>query len=302
MKREFIKAQVSDFIKPEEFGIFYHIITNPTISAGLSSGGWIAGGFARAILTGESIVDYLYPEGRRFPTGDIDIFFPNQEAAAGAMSSLESITRQQVRLQPNRFAIDWHLQPSNNMREFFEKNIPMCNKLAGVRIQFVVNPPDGFKTTLLDTINNFDLVNCMVGIEGQYIHFPAEWQGLEESKSLKIAKSDTPFLGRRLSKYLLSRGYENIEESSRDLFIEWVARVHNDEFPGVFNHEHFRKEMMMSSFDKLIEREAIPLTDIVLLVNKWNISKKQSTGNYGPSKYITLDWALDKLQNHVNVT
>ena len=60
--------------------------------------------------------------------------------------------------------------------------------------------------------------------------------------------------------------------------------------------------MMMSSFDKLIEREAIPLTDIVLLVNKWNISKKQSTGNYGPSTYVTLDWALEKLQNHVNVT
>jgi hypothetical protein len=303
MKREFVKAQVSDYIKPEEFGIFYHIVTNPVIAAGLSNGGWIAGGFARAILAGESIVNYLYPEksSAGVNAGDIDIFFPNKEASYSTAVLIEEKVNRKMKLQPYRFAIDCHLRSGHQMLEHLEKCGVNRSRISEVRVQIVLNPPDGFKPTLLETLDNFDLINCMVGIDGQHIYFPAEWEELEGSKSLKIAKSETPFLGRRLAKYLFERGYENISEVSRDLFVEWLARVNNNEFSDFFNPYHVRKEMMMSALDKLIERKAIPLTDIVLLVNKWNITKKQNAGGYGESTYVSIDWALDKLQNQTNI-
>lgn len=302
MKRKFIKAQVSDYIKPEEFGLFYHIITNPMITAGLENGGWIAGGFARTILAGESIVDYLFPKERSINTGDIDIFFPNKDAAYSTMTIVESKINRKLSLQPYRFAVDCELRPGHQMREHMEKCGINESRLCGsIRVQFVLNPPDGFRLTLLETLDNFDIVNCMVGIDGQHIYFPAEWKELEESKHLKVAKSETPFLGRRLAKYLFARGYKSISESSRDLFIEWIARVNNNEFPNFFNSYHVRKEMMISALDKLIELKAMSLTDVVLLINKWNITKKQEMRGYGPTTYITVDWALDKLKNQENV-
>lgn len=302
MKREFVKAQVSDYIKPEEFGIFYHLITNQTIAAGLGNGGWIAGGFARTILAGESIVEYLYPDRSthsefRRSVSDIDIFFPNQESALGAIASLESLIREKVKLQhPDRFAIDCHIMPSNNFYDYFEKNIPNGTKrFNSTQVQFVSNPPNGFKSTLLETIDDFDIVNCMVGIDGQYIYYPVEWAALEETKTLKISKSDTPFLGRRLAKYITSRGYKGVSESSRDLFIEWIARVQRDEFPSVFNSQHKQKKMMITALNNLINHKAMPLTDVVMLIDKWSVTKKQEEGAYGHSTYVKVDWALEIL-------
>ena len=304
MKREFVKEPVSNFIKPEEYNIFYHLITNRTIACGLESGGWIAGGFARTILAGESIVEYLYPKRPKYSefrqmSSDIDIFFPNQESASKAMPTLESISRGKVELGMDRFAVDWHIQPSNKLNELFEKEIPDYEKrFNSTRVQFVVKPPSGFKPTLLETINDFDLVNCMVGIDGQYIYYPVEWAELEETKTLKISKSNTPFLGRRLAKYINARGYENISESSRDLFVEWIARVHSDEFPSVFNSYHKRKEMMMTALNNLISNKAMPLTDVVMFIDKWKVTRKEESGEYGLNTYITVDWALETLNEH----
>lgn len=301
MRNEFVRAQISDYIKPEEFGIFYHIITNSTITAAISSGGWIAGGFARTILAGESIVDYLFPKERSLNTGDIDVFFPDKDAAYSAIATIESKINRKLGLQPYRFAVDCGLRLGRQTLEHIEKCGIDERRIAEIRVQFVANPPDGFKPTLLETLDDFDLVNCMVGIDGQYIYFPKEWFEFEKTKTLCISKSTTPFLGRRLAKYLCVRDYKNVSEASHDLFIEWLVRVKNDEFSNSFNSYHVRKEMMTSALDKLIERNVMSLTDVVLLVDKWNITKKDRYANYGPSTYVNIDWALNKLKFHENV-
>ena len=303
MTLEFVSRPLSEFIRPEEFGLFYHIITDQTVSIGIRNGGWIAGGFARTILAGESIVDYIWPERRRdvdFP-GDIDIFFPDAVSAKSANEDATASFRTPQFNAPSRFATDWLLHPNKLTRNYSTSTNVDDNRISTVKIQYVTNPPDGFKRTLIDTISDFDLVNCMVGFDGERIVFPKKWFELQESKTLEINKSSTPFLGRRLAKYLMHRNYNAITHASKDLLIEWVARVKNDEWPSIFNAEHTRKQMMMRALDQLLSSGDISLADIAILLNKWTISKKVASDGYGQTRHIQVDWALDKIENRVEI-
>jgi hypothetical protein len=302
MALEFVNRPISEFISPEEFGVFYHIITHRAITIGIENGGWIAGGFARTVLAGESIVDYFWPSDRKNLSffGDIDIFFPDEESAKRANDAASACFSTPKYNEPHRFATDWLLRPSKNMHEYIEKSGVDSKRFDYIRVQYVTNPPNGFKKTLTDTIEDFDLVNCMVGIDGERIVFPKKWFELQKSKSLEINKSATPFLGRRLAKYLTHRNYLKITPNSKDLLIEWIARVKNDEWPNVFNSTHTKRQMMMNALSELLSIGDVSLTDIVILINKWTISKKVEE-NYGQTNWVSVDWALDKIESQIDV-
>jgi hypothetical protein len=99
----------------------------------------------------------------------------------------------------------------------------------------------------------------------------------------------------------MHRNYNAITHASKDLLIEWVARVKNDEWPSIFNAEHTRKQMMMRALDQLLSSGDISLADIVILLNKWTISKKVATDGYGQTRHIQVDWALDKIESRVEI-
>jgi hypothetical protein len=42
-----------------------------------------------------------------------------------------------------------------------------------VKVQ-LVDHPDLVQPTIEDTLTHFDLVNCQVGIDGEYIYFPED--------------------------------------------------------------------------------------------------------------------------------
>jgi hypothetical protein len=300
---KFISRPLSEFIKPEEFGLFYHIITNQAITIGIRNGGWIAGGFARTILAGESIVDYIWPIDRKDLSfsGDVDIFFPSEESAKRANEEAIVCFKQPKFHAPNRFATDWSLRPNENIYNYAKTAGVEERRVDFVRVQYVTNPPNGFKNTLIDTISDFDLLNCMVGFDGERIVFPENWFELQESKTLEINKSATPFLGRRLAKYLTHRNYGSISPKSKDLLIEWIARVKNDEWPNIFDGLHTRKEMMMNALNELLATGDISLGEIVILVNKWTVSKKVPSEDYGRSTWVHVDWALDKIESATKV-
>ncbi len=54
------------------------------------------------------------------------------------------------------------------------------------------------------------------------------------------------------------------------------------------------KGMMIKALDSILHNELIDIVDIVMLINKWTITKVEQSEGYGKT-YTNVDWALDKL-------
>jgi hypothetical protein len=253
----FLRKDVKEVLDEKNYLVFMSLIESQEIQACLKNGGFIAGGFARALLAKVDIHEYM-----RTPHTDVDIFFTSVEDAKKAIGSLGKSAQQSF----GGFAKD-------------------CWTLGYLKIQLVDNE-SLICSSIEQTLENFDIANCQVAIDGKSFIYPDTWFDLEKSKLLRINKPNTPFLGWRVLKYLESRGYKSIEKSSYPLLIDWLISAALDSFTG-FKPKHY--ESMMKSVSGLLKKGEIEKEEILFFLNKWKINSD------GPVYGEVVDWALHLL-------
>lgn len=273
---EFTKVKVKNVLSPENYQFFKQVTAHPDIAHALKCGGFIAGGFARAVLRNDPLKDYL-SEPRAFhkvtkQPGDIDIFFTT---AASADSVGDRFYR-----SPGGFAKEGniHLERVGN------------TAFINFKVQFV-ETPDLIFPTVQECLARFDFVNCQVAIVGDNVIFPTAWHALEDKRLLRIANANAPFMGSRVFKYLNHRGYEGLDEESQEHFAMWLVRAATGDFEG-FETKH--KAGVEHAIRNLFSKGLIKKDDLILFLGKWKHLLQEKV--YGGYKNIEVDWALHAIE------
>jgi len=244
------------------------------VRSGLQSGGWIAGGAIRAILSGKALQEYVFS---RPMAGDIDIFFPSTQAAEAALKNLSGLTRMQT-----------------GMRSFGGSAAQLFDCYGSSRQQQVsvqyVDKEDLCAPSIESCMMRFDFVNCMVAFDGQKIVMPIDWHKIEERKQLHINNASSPFLASRISKYVKWRGYTGgITDESRDTFVDWLIRSHDSGNFSRFDATSLRALERVKDIGHVMTGQ-----ELLLFVGKW--TDTQEARNYGKTVSTEVDWAV----NHIN--
>ena len=264
-------AKLADIeIHPDTRQLLNSLMGNPVIQNSMRLGGWLAGGFARQVLSGNSVKEYFAGSpGTYKRQGDVDIVFPNAAAA------MEMITSQGDRLRDSFGG--------------FAKETRAFTRIADIQIQLVNSP--GLCHPLEDSLERFDFKNCKVAIKGDEIIFPVGWHDLEKTQLLEVANNSSPFLGSRIVKYIEHRDMKGITPSSVPLLADWIYRAAASDFPG-YEERHlrgFRSAIVSLNKDKLLDP-----TFLTLFLGKWSAFKRVSR-NYGHYDTVQVDWALSEL-------
>lgn len=237
------------------------------VSHALREGAWIAGGFARQLLLDRAARAYFKPLGpSHIPSGDIDVFF-NSVADAQRLIPTAACRSQ-----------------AGFAKEVYET----------VKIQFV-DDPGLIKPTIEETLSSFDIVNCRVAINHEWVIIPEGWRELEASKLLRIGRNDTPFLGSRLLKYLEHRGLEGITDDSYEQLTGWLAHAANDFKEGGWSPMHISGAQ--GHVKRLRDRGLVKREDLIFFIGKWK--KIIVERSYASTVTQSVDWALHELESSV---
>lgn len=270
----YVKVPAEQIVSQKNQAAFAYITSQPWFLSAINAGGWVAGGFARAILTDTDLVDYLIFRptigGTTPRPGDIDFFFPSVEAAKAASES------------------KYKLHPS--IGGFAAEGRSSFNS-ASLTYQFVTDPRF-CHGKIEDCLDRFDFLNCKVAFDGTHFIYPEGWHELEKSRLIKITSDESPFLASRILKYLDHRGYLGITSDSIDVFQDWLTRVASDSFTGYTDRHKLSFE---SHIDKLSNKPFFRAEDVILFLGKWRTMEYERTEDYGSSRSVRVDWALKKL-------
>ena len=269
--QKFITLPLSGALSPAALKAYREFLgAVPIARQVFEAGGWIAGGFARHVLLDKLPISSYFRRSSDYRTGDVDFFFPSIEAANKVINS------QNCSLTHGGFA----------------KEITCLTNLASssISIQFV-DHPTLIQSSLEKTLDRFDFVNCQVGLTEHEVTFPVDWHELEDSNLLKIHHSESPFLGSRIIKYLMTRNLSGITDDSRENLTTWFCHAACGHFPGVYTKQHLSS--IASSVQHLCKNSLMISEDIVLFINKW--STTLSANDYGRTASVTVDWALHEI-------
>ena len=265
---EFIKVPVASIITDTELDMLNTLRSTKEVRIALESGGFIAGGFARALLNKQSISDYLTPSNYDLLPGDVDIFFKHKEDAERATALLGA-----------------DIYPSQG--GFAKEG---SSRLSGLhhltfRVQ-LVDASDLIFPTVEETLARFDFVNCQVALVGDYLIFPQEWHDLEKKKLLKIANIEAPFMGNRVNKYIKQRGYKGLVPESQEIFGDWLIKAATSDFEG-FETKH--KLGLEHAVKTLFSNGVVSKDSLVLFLGKWK--EIRTTWKYSSRSTYEVDWA-----------
>lgn len=185
--------------------------------------GYVAGGFARLLagyhtrtrfktfdelalaVHGHLRMPNPHKGGFR-PLGDIDVFF---EDAYWRDVFLDGLKR------------------SNNVDLFESVSGNACDlRVDGYyRIQFIKN----YMGNIEEQLNSFDLVNSMVGFDGNRLVMHDDWQVLESSRTLDIDKITSMYILCRVAKYFHRHGYDRLTPRASERLTKLVF----EELPNV---------------------------------------------------------------------
>jgi len=236
------------------------------IDEALANRGWICGGFARHLMLNRPVEQYFRPVcqiDEYVPRGDIDVFFNSTEDAAASIPK-------SARPSQAGFAKELH---------------------DSVKVQFV-DDPNLIRPTIEETLSSFDIVNCRVAINHQYVVIPQDWFEIESRRQLRIGHNDTPFLGSRILKYLKYRGLESLTDDSYEALTGWLAHAANNFGEGDWTTQHLLG--VSHSVKKLRARGLVRKEDLIFFIGKWNDSLEER--RYGGSFTYEVDWALNEIE------
>lgn len=250
-------------------------------------GTWIAGGAARNIahfmlglICRDTFSDVMLPLDRRSVDftnispvrGDVDIFSPPDFPLPQAFH--DDGFRSHVGFAHNYTLYHVHMQ-----------------------IQFVTQHE--FRgATPAKTFDGFDFANCKYAVVRSA---PAEFVltydqralDFDRQRILHIDKNTAPLLGHRVSKYLLYRRLDDLDESSIMLLQEWLYKAAGG--PEVWAEYYGQtKAAAISSIIRLDATGKVRINqeDFLLFLGKIMVFKKMP--NYGKS--IAVDWALERIR------
>ena len=264
-------ARLADIeMHPETRQLIVTLMANPIVKNATRAGGWIAGGFARCVLSGQSTTDY-FNWGRLSSNrpGDVDIFFPSDDIAASVIAD----------------------QSYSMTKSFggFAKEASVQTNQGFLQLQLVDTPQ--LCRPLNESLSQFDFENCQVAIVGDTIHFPQGWHDLERARLLKVVNSNSPFLGSRIVKYIENRGMKGITPDSIPMLSDWIYRTAVTDFPG-YSETHMGG--FHSAIKNLNTAKMLDPAFLTLFLGKWDVYNKVSS-NYGHYETVKIDWALSEL-------
>lgn len=256
---------LEEALTPERHADFLCLLKIPAIANALDMGGWIAGGLPRHLLLDLPLTEYFGEDSNR-RVGDVDIFFANVDEA-------------------NRAAgFEKYLQPSYGGFAL-EAQARFAHRT--LKVQFV-NHPDKVYQSVEGALENFDFLNCMVGLTRDKLIVAEGWHEVENAKLLKICNATSPFLGSRINKYLTERGLENISADSQENLTAWLCRASNQDYSGITQQHASGLQHAVKKLDSLgqVRRE-----DLLFFIGKYQMFVKEKA--YGETK--VFDWALQRI-------
>ena len=280
---EFIKVPVKSILSNDELSILTKILNIKPIKLALDNGGFIAGGFARALLRKDPIRKYLSSYKESNP-GDIDIFFRHKDHAVATVAQLGK---------------DFYSSQGGFAKEgpsglVFDASDLRDGALQHFMIQ-IVDSPDLILPTVEETLLQFDFVNCQVALVGTDLVYPREWHELEEKMLLKISNINAPFMGTRVNKYLRQRGYKGLVPESQEIFQDWLIKAATSDFEG-FNDKH--KAGLEYAVKSLFANGVVLKESLVLFLGKWK--EARASGSYSTQVSYEIDWAQQAIQQSVS--
>jgi hypothetical protein len=138
--------------------------------------------------------------------GDIDFFFPTEEAGDAAVEAMAT------RAERHRIeGCEWYRKSSAGFAtEFFLQ--------GGLMFQLITKNVG----TPMEVVDSFDISNAKVFLTKGEIHYTDEWLQLEQKRELKIARVDKPNLVWRGYKWFNRGVYRSFNEGSDSLYIDAV--------------------------------------------------------------------------------
>jgi hypothetical protein len=211
--------------------------------------GYLAGGFLRKIIKNGSVEKTIE---NSLASGDIDLFFYNQDAAEKAFehfaklkgSFISKSNKDGAKFTPNSmtgFAFE-----GRGIIKLNDKKFPHT-----LKFQFIAKSTGAPEQVL----NRFDISNCKIATDGKNIWMIEDWEKLEEDKIIRVDNLSGQYILSRLKKYLTD-DYD-LEQSNKDeILIKMLSSVTDHKYiPAIkilVKHAKFLKpEMIVMFYDKL---------------------------------------------------
>ena len=270
------------------------ILCNPLIDTALSNSGYLAGGFVRSALKGDDIMNYLMPpylkNNEEARPGDIDIFFEREDGVAACRSVISEPGVINDHRSIGGFAIE------KNIRG---REIDSSFNSGQIKVQLVDHKHTCGKP-MLESVGNFDFTNCAVAMTKDKIFIPRGWREIEDDNLLDVVSSASPFLGGRILKYFYHRGFSKLTERSRETILEWIVRSLHGKFEGYDKSHTAGIESHLKTMAN--NSDLVPTNDLTLFLGKWQtlLNIDTSSGIYGPTHYVSVDFALNEINKRNN--
>lgn len=270
------------------------ILRNPLIDTALSNSGYLAGGFVRAALKGDDIMNYLIPayikKHEETRPGDIDIFFEREDGVAACRSVISEPGVINDHRSIGGFAIEKNIHGREIDSSFNDGHI---------KVQLVDHKQTCGKP-ILETLGNFDFTNCAIAMTKDKIFIPRGWREIEDDNLLDVVSSASPFLGSRILKYFYQRGFSKLTERSRETILEWIVRSLHGNFEGYDKSHTAGIERHLKAMAN--NADLVPTNDLTLFLGRWQtiLNIDTSSGIYGPTHYVSVDFALNEINKRNN--
>jgi len=258
-----------------------HILSNKLISEALAAGGFIAGGWPRALLDPRK-KNPLFPLDKKYT--DIDIFFENTNQRNECLKKMPHSDE----FRESKFASNFNISGvEKNYNDFLPKQslsapLPFAKWASVVPVQMITHD-SLIHGSIENTLNSFDLKNCKVAIKGESFIIHDEYFDVQLSNKIHIEKCNSPYTLGRVNKYMNCYSYSDISEDSYALIDEWLLDAYR-KFP---DYDWMIEKSMIEDYVKACLRTTIRnrnisiLENIMLFVGKWSVWT-----NYGNSDFI----------------
>lgn len=243
------------------------LIKEGIVASLLSDGCYIAGGFGRALMRGDSVGSYLkghLAEGLRGPAGDIDIFFDNSAKTETYRDLFKSRYRS------------------------FGGNALEINTQAG-RVQLVDS--DHLISPVDEQLNRFDFTNACVAITRDHIFVNSRFKEIEKNRLLDVKNNSSPFMGSRIMKYFKHRGIAGVTPRSEPMITEWIIKALCEDFEKKLVGQIETRGISHNIQSLLREKNLTRPDDLLLVLGKF---KETETTKYG--LVLEIDFALSQLK------
>ena len=264
-----------------EADLIRHILSLPAISTALSSGAYIAGGFARIIFLGKRVSTYLFGQGR---VGDIDLFFSAREQIDAVTHVIRGASHRSFGGNAREYM---HAVPYQILKQYE-------NYTRGSSFNLQIVDKAELILPIREQLDRFDFVNVRCAFNDRELLVDDRIMQLETDHLLQIGNSSSPYLSSRINKYI-KKGYVTITDDSREHITDWIIRALTGEFdtfyPEQTRNPSFGKlgiNTMISAHAHLLRNE-----DLIMLLGMF---KQEIRNNkYGPS--VEIDMALSIIEN-----